>query len=353
MRALVYEGPWTVSLRQHPGPRAPAGGEVVVRVRATGICGTDLGIISGGYPASRPVVLGHESAGEVVAVGPGVGSLRVGSRVAIDPTFYCGFCRMCRTGRQNHCEQKAHTETGVSRDGTFAPLYLTEERFLYELDDHVGFEEATLTEPLSCVLTGVQQLSLRPALRTLVLGGGPIGLLYACVLALHGISGGLVELSEPRRALGAGVLEGWWLAPSLDEAAARGGDEGGGFDLIVDTTGQLAEPALGLLARGGQLLLVGLRHGRASFDPGVIADRSLRIVGSIDSLGTFADACRLIANGSIPARRLVTHAFPLERFGEALQLLGCDVARRCLEPSARALKAVILPSEQAPPPAYA
>jgi threonine dehydrogenase-like Zn-dependent dehydrogenase len=337
MRALVYEGPWKISLQEWPEPPPPRGLQVLVEIRATGICGTDLGIISGRYSAVVPVVLGHESAGVVVAVGEAVTSLAVGSRVAIDPTFFCGHCRMCRTGRQNHCQQKSSTETGVSRDGTFAPLYLTEERFLYEMEDHVAFEEAALTEPLSCVLTGVQQLRLRSDLRALVLGGGPIGILYAAALGLRGLAGGIVEVSAERRQLAEEALGGrWWTTASLD--AAAGGEP---FDLIVDTTGLLAEPALGGLARGGQLLLVGLRPGRANFNPGLIADRSLSILGSIDSLGTFSEAARLIATGGIPVRRIVTHVFALDEIFEALSWLGCDVPSRRLDNSAKALKAIV------------
>lgn len=341
--ALVYEGPWSVGLRPFERPPSPGPGEALVRIKATGICGTDLGIISGAYAARKPVVLGHESTGEVVAVGGAVRGLAPGDRVVIDPTYFCGICRMCRTGRSNHCERKTSTETGVSRDGTFAPLYLTEERFLYRLPDHVGYEEATLTEPLSCTLTGVARLRLRPDLRLLVLGGGPMGVLYANALALHGLTGALVEIAQARRhllppLLPAGIQPCADLDQALTEASCQGV-----FDVIVDTTGCMAETALRHLPRGGQLLLVGLRAGNATFDPRRIADESLAILGSIDSLGTFSAALELIANGTIPARAMISATFPLAEFDIALASLGCDLGERRRTDTASAVKVVLHP----------
>lgn len=129
MLALVYKSAWDVALEERPVPEIKKDNDVLVRIRATGVCGTDLGIISGKYHAVPSTILGHESAGDVIAVGSAVSSLQPGDRVVIDPTYYCGQCEMCRTGRQNHCTHKAVTETGVSADGTFTDYYVTEDRF--------------------------------------------------------------------------------------------------------------------------------------------------------------------------------------------------------------------------------
>lgn len=344
MRAFVYSGPWQVALEDYREPPTPRGSQVLVNVKATGICGTDLGIITGAYAAKIPVVLGHESSGVVSAVGDHVTSFQPGDRVVIDPTFYCGFCEMCRTGRQNHCHQKHVTETGVSQDGTFAPFYLTEERFLYPLAAHLSFREAALTEPLSCVLTGVNQLRLFPGQRTLVIGAGPIGVLYASSLSLHGLSGTILEVSPWRRDKTSAILgDRWSVVGSLDEAIASFPRKEEIFDLVVDTTGRLIESLIPLLARGGQLLVVGLKDCQASFNPGDVANKSLSIIGSIDSLGTFSSACALITNGAIPAGEILSHSFPLEEITNALELLGCDVAKQQLSYDAQAMKVVIEP----------
>ncbi|WP_426734357.1 zinc-dependent alcohol dehydrogenase [Myxococcus faecalis] len=345
MRALVYSAAWELSLQERAEPAAPVRDEVLVRVRATGICGTDLGIIGGEYAARPGVVLGHESSGEVVAVGPAVRDVQVGDRVVIDPTFFCGQCRLCRSGRQNHCERKGETETGVSADGTMAPLHKTTERFLYTLPAHVGFEEASLTEPLSCAVTGANQLRLRPSLRAVVLGGGPMGVLYAWVLSSLGLTGTLVERAPGRRELCREVVDRRWaVAESLDEVCARYARDAAPLDVVVDTTGRMAGDVLPKLSRGGQVLLVGLKRHEVPLDVGAIADRSLSVQGSIDSLdGSFATALHLIGSGVIPARRLVSHQLPLTRFREGLALVGCDVDARRQGAPAGALKVVLQP----------
>jgi L-iditol 2-dehydrogenase len=344
MLASVYYGPWTVSLEDRPEPQSPLGNHALVAVRASGICGTDLGIISGEYEARVPVILGHECAGEVIAKGEEVSSLHIGDRVVVDPTFYCDACAMCRTGRENHCEKKHGTETGVSRDGTFTSFYVTEERFLYRIDDHVSFPEAVLTEPLSCVLTGVSHLRIFPGECSLVIGAGPIGLLYALVLNLRGLSGRIVEKSESRRELSLSLLGKRWIGfASLDDVLAASASNEEVFDLVVDTTGLMSERVIPMMSRGGQLLLVGLRDGMSTFNPGDLANKSLSIIGSIDSLGTFAAAYSLIANGAIPARDIVTHSFALSDIFDALRLLGCDMKTKRRQDLITGMKIVIEP----------
>ncbi|MGP9818696.1 zinc-dependent alcohol dehydrogenase [Salinarimonas sp. NSM] len=346
MKAARFLAPWTLALGDVPDPAAPGPGEVMVRVRATGICGTDIGILSGAYAAQAGVVLGHESTGDVVAAGEGVGSVAVGDRVVIDPTFHCGFCRMCRTNRQNHCERKHGTEAGVSRDGTFAELYACDERFVHRLPDGLSYEAGALTEPLGCALTGVARLDLHLGHRVVVVGAGPLGVLYAHALASRGVRGRLVERSDARRALAADVLPaGWRLAASLDEIAAAYAPDPTPIDVAVDTTSVMVEPLVALMARGGQVLAIGLRPHAVAIDAGAVADRSLAVLGSIDTLeNAFAQALALLASGAVPAEALVTHRLPLSRLPEAVALLGCDIADRRLAPPGAALKVMIDPS---------
>ena len=345
MRGLVFRGSWNVAVESVPEPDAPKGTDVLVRVHATGICGTDIGIVSGAYAAREPVILGHESAGEVVAVGEDVRDLTPGDRVVIDPTYYCGFCLMCRTDRQNHCERKVDTETGVSRDGTFAAYYTTEERFLHRFGSDLSYEEAALTEPLSCVLTGVAQLRLRHDLRTIVIGAGPIGILYAHGLSLSGIDGVLVEVADRRLALAQDAMPARWrtertLAGALKAMRPCTGEA----DLIVDTTGAVTEECAAVLARRGQLLSVGLRAGTARIDMLHVADRSLTILGSIDSLGTFSSALRLIERRALPVDRIITDQMDLEHYAEAFRGVGCDIAARRRNNDARSLKTILRPA---------
>lgn len=342
MDALVYEGPWKVGLRSAAQP-VPSSSQALVRVHATGICGTDLGIISGAYPARPAVILGHEAAGTVVQVGEQVDDLAVGDRVVIDPTYACGACRMCRTGRGNHCLHKPSTEAGVSCDGAFAPYYCAEARSLHRLADSVGFDEAVLVEPLSCALTGVSRLRLRPDLIAVVIGGGPMGVLCAYALSIAGLQGAIVERSEHRRVATVGAVpSGFGVYESLAAAIAAVGWQGT-CDVAVDTTGTQAQEALSVLAPGGQVLAMGLGRGQAIIDPAQMANRSISLIGSIDSLGTFAAAAHLVTCGRVPAPRILSASFPLADFKLALADLGCDLDRQVRGVPSQALKLVLHP----------
>ncbi|WP_433942859.1 zinc-dependent alcohol dehydrogenase [Paenibacillus sp. SN-8-1] len=342
MLALVYKSAWDVALEERPVPEITRDNQVLVRIHATGVCGTDLGIVSGRYHASSSIILGHESAGEVVSIGSAVSTLKPGDRVVIDPTYYCGHCEMCRTGRQNHCLHKAVTETGVSADGTFTDYYITEDRFLYKLADHVTYEEATLTEPLSCILTGINQIQLLPNFRTIVLGAGPIGMLYSYALASKGVTGSIVDISRDRLKMASSITpERWQTHESFESAIEALAPSNHQVDLIVDTTGVVGTQVLANLAHGGYLMLVGLRDGISSFNPKEIVDRSLKIIGSIDSLGTFSTAHYMIEQHIVPAQKIITHTYPLDQYIEAFSALGCDLNEKTLNPSSQAIKVIL------------
>lgn len=345
MNALIFNAPWELEMGEAEEMTPVSPDDVVVDMRAIGICGTDLGIVSGQYPPVRPpVVLGHEAAGIVHAVGEDVTDLVVGERVVIDPTFSCGYCRMCTTGRSNHCLHKDGTECGVSADGMFRRQHRTKRRFLHRFPDSVAFEAAALTEPLSCAMTGVQQLNLRTDYTAAVVGGGPMGLLYAHVLAVHGVRGHLVETSPARRELAEQALPpGWHGAENLAQASASSAVSAG-LDVVVETSGAAVGDALDHLERGGQILSVGLGGGSLTLDPSIFADHSKRLVGSIDSLdGSFAAALDLVVNDRVPTDVLASHRFALEDYASAFELLGVDLNARRRLPPGPALKVVLTP----------
>jgi threonine dehydrogenase-like Zn-dependent dehydrogenase len=335
MTALKFRGPWDLALTEVPRLRATGPDDVVVDVAYTGICGTDLGIVSGSYPVAVPgVTLGHESTGIVAEVGPEVTSFAVGDRVVINPTPYCGTCRMCRTNRINHCEGKHGTESGVSYDGTYAHAYKTTSGFLRRVPDHVSLRAAALTEPLSCVVSGVRKL-VPPSLsaHTVVFGAGPLGLLYAWALTLKGLSPVVIESAPARLAFAAKVLpESIPAFASLDEARrAHFGDPAAPLDVVVDTTSGLLQELYEELAPGGTFLSIGLKSRQVTLDAMHLADRSLSVIGSIDSLhGSFDEAFHLVVSGRVPAERLVSHVVPLAEYASAFALLGCDIDGRKL-----------------------
>ncbi len=345
MRAFVYAGPWSAAVTDRQAPFIRDQDEVLFRVRSTGICGTDLGILSGDYHAQPDTILGHEAAGVITAIGDAVKGFKVGDRVVLDPTYFCGRCRMCRTNRRNHCEHKGSTETGVSSDGTFAEYHVTDSSFLRLIPDHVSFDEATFTEPLSCALTGVKRLTLRSDHRLAVIGGGPMGLLYMSLLNLRGCRGWLIEQSAERRSVCARALPaGWEIAGRIEDVIASYGSEQNALDIVVDTTARVAGEILPHMARGGQVLAVGLKKSVSEIDIGMVADRSLALIGSIDTEdNSFDEALELISRGAVPVAMFVTHRYPLDSIGEGLSLLGCDMGEHVKHTPGFAIKVVINP----------
>ncbi len=342
MYSLVYKSVWNIELEKARTYKKPEGKQVVVRIHSTGICGTDLGIISGKYYAKPSVVLGHESAGEVIEIGDDVVNVNVGDRVVIDPTYYCGVCQMCRTNRQNHCLSKSHTESGVSSDGTFTPFYTTDERFLYKLSEGTDYDEASMTEPLSCVLTAIDKLNIRKEYKTLIIGAGPMGMLFSYALNAIGISGGIVEASKNRKELVQSIVsDNWKVFQHFDEAVEFIGNNNNQVDCIIDTSGTLPDDILSYITSGGVLALVSLKDSKISLNPREIADRSIRISGSIDSIGTFNSALHLIESGKIPVSKLITHVYRLEDYEEAFNKLGYDIENRQESSEKDAIKVVM------------
>lgn len=337
MKALKFNGVWDVSSVDVPSLECVDSNDVIVSIEVCGLCGTDVGIITGDYPVAIPgTTLGHESTGTVLKIGCAVTSFKPGDRVVINPTYSCGECRMCQTGSPNHCERKQGTEAGVSYDGAFANQYRAKESSLIHLDDHVSFEEGALTEPLSCTITGVDKLNITHTnIRACVIGAGPMGMLYLWSLHLRGVNAFLVEKNEHRYQFAQNVLpEGGRIYRDFKEAMREEyGSDDEMLDLCVDTTGYLSEVVFDRLAPGGKLLNVALKDFTARLDVLKIADKSLSVIGSIDSLNhSFDRAYATIRDGKIPVGKIVSHSFDFNDYLEAFTLVGCNIAAKKQQP---------------------
>jgi L-iditol 2-dehydrogenase len=337
VKALKYRDTWDIDVVETEDLHPVTADEVIVAVKYCGICGTDVGIVSGDYPAAvKGVTLGHEASGTVTAIGAEVKNITVGERVAINPTFYCGECRMCRTGRINHCEKKSGTESGVSYDGAFAGWYRTKAGYVHAIPDGVSLQAATLTEPLSCTLSGVRKLQSVPVnAYAYIFGAGPMGILYAWALSLQDIVPAVIETAPARREFVQDCLpEGVKVYDSL--AAARSkqfNDVKAPLDLVVDTTAGLLEELYPQLACGGTYMSIGLKRKSARINTMELADKSLSLCGSIDSLhGAFEEAFHLIVTNAVPAAKIISHVFPLDQFKLGFATIGCDIDAQALVP---------------------
>jgi 2-desacetyl-2-hydroxyethyl bacteriochlorophyllide A dehydrogenase len=320
MRAVVIDEPGKIRVDQVPDPEfGPK--DVVVKVGACGICGTDIHIIDGEFPPTKyPIIPGHEFGGKVVAVGEEVTGIKVGDRVGVDPTLNCGECYFCQRGQGNLCER--WNAVGVTTTGGFAECVAVPERTVYPLPEGMSFAEAALIEPVSCVVHGFHMLQPHVGDSYLIFGAGPMGLQNAQVARFNGARVVAIVDINPRRLEVARSFGFDVVGASLEEVrhvAPRG------FDNVIEATGKtnVAEKAIDAVIRRGKLLLFGVcpPGEKAAYDAFKIYNQEITILGTMAVLNSYGPAIDVISAGAVDAKKMVTHTFPIDQFEEAVELV--------------------------------
>jgi 2-desacetyl-2-hydroxyethyl bacteriochlorophyllide A dehydrogenase len=319
MRAAVIDKPNQIHVGNVPDP-IPGTGEVVVKVGAVGICGSDLNIAAGLFPPTPfPIIPGHEFAGQVVALGAEVDFLAVGDRVAVDPSLYCGHCRWCRIGRGNLCDNWG--ATGDTVNGAAAEYVAVPANNCHHLPDHLNYQQGALVEPLSCAVHAIDLLKPKVGESALVVGAGTMGLLTAQLIARSGANPVvMVDRNSDRLPL-ARQLGATDATDDLATAVETFGD----FDIVVDATGSPAamQAAFGAVGKGGRFMVVGVAPPDALLQvpPFQVYNSELTILGSMAVLNSFAPALKLVADGTVTVDPLLTHALPIDDYVAALDLV--------------------------------
>ena len=318
MHAAVLRGPRDVRVEQRAQP-SPGPGEAVVRVFASGLCGTDYRIWNGDRPVDYPRVMGHEFIGEVMAVGDDVTNVRPGQKVAVEPNYSCGHCALCREGNRNLCLSR--TAVGIDVNGGFAEQACLPARCCWPAPAEISDDQLMLAEPLAVVVRAVARGEARRGESAAVLGVGALGLLAIQVLKAKGLRVLAVGRTEHRQhlagALGADEFTTSGEGGATEAARVFSGREG--VDLVIETagTGVAVEQALELTHPGGRVVLTGLPHEASTVTFFGVVRRELRIIGSMIYQQEFPEAIRLLSTGAVTVDRLVTHRFPLARITEA------------------------------------
>jgi (R,R)-butanediol dehydrogenase / meso-butanediol dehydrogenase / diacetyl reductase len=337
VKAAVYTGPGSVEVTTVPDASPTSDDDVIVRVERCGICGSDLRALA--VPPEMEyepgVVVGHEFVGEVVDARRRAG-IRAGDRVAVLPNIPCGRCHYCRAGRVNLCTDFTHL--GAMRDGGAAELAAAPASMLHALPESLDWETAALTEPLACVLNGTRRANLHPGAPALILGAGPIGLLFLAVARLAGA--GPIIVSEPhaeRRAWAARHGADVVCDPAAESIADVVADATGGLgvEVAIDAVGSLLTDAVAAVRKGGRALVFGLNfRARATLSPADIASREVAIEGVYIASGTFPLALDLLAGHPETFRPLITHRLPLDAFWDGIAAMRDGSAMKVmLEPA--------------------
>jgi L-iditol 2-dehydrogenase len=340
MRVAVLNRPGEVAVVDRPPPE-PGPDEVLVRVHAVGVCGSDTHYFDHGrigrFVVESPLVLGHEASGVIEDVGSEVDPARVGERVSIEPGVPCRQCAQCLAGRYNLCPDMVFHATPPV-DGSLAELVVIHQAFAHAVPDSVGDEEAALLEPLSVGIWACRKGQVGPGSRVLVTGAGPIGLVCVEVARACGASevvvsdvnaerlGVAMELGATDTFLSGSVaLEDWYAGRPAPEVLLECSGHAGA---TVD--------AIRVLAPAGRAVLVGMGGDGLALPLSVVQERELVVTGTFRYANTWPTAIGLVASGRVDLARLVTGRFPLAESAAAL-----TAARD----TPGAIKAVINPQE--------
>ncbi len=307
-------------------------GEVLIKVRACGVCGTDYHIMTGEFGSNRPVIMGHEFAGEVVAVGGEVRKAKIGDHVTADINVSCGECYFCRMGQKIMCPELR--QIGSTINGAFAEYIKVPQGQVYQLPAAMSWEMGAYVEPLACVLRGLEVLQATPGSTIAVLGGGPMGLAFCQMLNRQGAA--KLLLSEPNelrrtRALkvGADVV----IDPRKEDLAAivKRETDGRGADYVVEAVGSAPtfRQAFDIVRRGGRILVYGIAGAEndVSIKPRQIYNKELSIVSSFcGTYQTWPQAISLLDQGRFDPKPIVTQIVPLQQAAEVVRNLSTDLS---------------------------
>lgn len=333
MRAACYIGDRSLAVVEVEA-RAPQAHEVAIDVGFTGICGTDLHVLGGAMDrrVSIPAILGHEMAGTVAAIGEGVEEWGLGARVSVMPLRWCGECPACRAGHTHICHRLDFL--GIDSPGSMQTQWIVPADVLVALPPSLALMHAALAEPTAVAVHDVSRAALRAGERVVVVGGGPIGVLIACVARARGADVVLLEVSERRlelaRELGFEALDS--SRPQAEEFIADW-TGGAGADVAFEVSGAVAglQTATGVLATRGRLVVVAIHPTPQPVDLFRVFWRELTIIGArVYERPDFEEAVRLLDSGEIPAERLITRVAPLGEVANAFAELEAGTAMKVL-----------------------
>ena len=347
MQALVVTEPDRFEIREVPVP-VPGSNEVLARVRAVSICGTDAHLIHGDYPGfwppAFPFIPGHEWAGEIAALGPGADKYgwEVGDRVAGTSHDACGVCRECVEGRYNLCENYGraglHRQYGHNHQGADAEYVVQGVKTIFALPDALSFEDGALIDPASIALHVANRANITPGDTVVITGAGAIGLLGGDAARIRG-AGRVIVVGRGRRLAKAAALgfETVDYGAGHPVAAVRAMTGGLGVDVALECAGvpEAVEWALEMLRRGGRCAAVGIPTVGVEIAMQKLVLDELELVGSRASAGEMRRVMPHVVDGRMRVRELITHRFPLARYDEALATFN--------DRSSGAIKIVVTP----------
>jgi L-iditol 2-dehydrogenase len=332
-KAMMMVDVKTIEQKEIPMPDLLESTDVLVQIKAVGICGSDVNYFAhGGSTFAKvryPHILGHEAAGVIVAVGDDVKNLCAGDRVAIEPGVPCGECDLCKAGKYNLCRDVSFMGIPIYKpysEGAFVEYTIRPASWVYKLPDSVTFEEGAMIEPLSVGMQAVSLCKVQAGQTALVLGCGPISLCVMLSLRAVGIhTVFMVDIDKPRTEI-AKNIGAMYAFNALDDDAKRvimDETSGKGVDLVFDTTNYmpLVNDSFNYLNKAGEVVLIGVPHDDyISIHYRELFMRQATLHTSFRYANQYPSAIRLVSQGVIPIGKIITHSFAFDRTQEAFEL---------------------------------
>lgn len=322
MKAIIFDAPGKIRIGEVPDPVLDAE-EVLISVKAAGLCGTDLHINEGDFIATYPLIPGHEFAGEVLEIGKNVQNFKPGDRVAVEPGVFCRKCSFCRENRENFCVNfKAY---GVHFNGGFAEMVAVREENVYNIQS-LSYLEGAMVEPIGCGIHGIRQVGIDIGDHVLIFGCGPIGLILMQLVKNSGAASitmidKVKEKLDLAKKLGATntLIADERLSENLKDIRSEG------FQVVIDATGlpAVVQNMFNYVRDRGRLLFFGVCPSDVKIEvsPYDIYKRELKIYGTFALLHTSLPAIEMIREKKINAEALISHRFPLNDFMDAMDLM--------------------------------
>jgi L-iditol 2-dehydrogenase len=327
MKAAVLMKPGVIEIVERDIP-TPAKDEALIRVKAVGLCGSDVHYYEHGkigpYVVEKPIILGHESAGEIVSLGSDVRHLAIGQRVTVEPGVTCGRCNYCKTGRYNLCPDVKFLAT-PPYDGAFCEYICIRADFLYSIPDHMSYEAAALVEPFSVGLHAVKRGHLKAGESVAILGMGPIGLLAVAAAKSAGAKRIIGVDLEDFRLSAAGKMGATDVINLRNEDvrdAIRRLTGNQGVDLAIETAGNAnaLQTALSSVRRGGRVVIVGLPpQEEVAMNVPSLVDNEIDIYGVFRYANTYPSGVEILASGDIHINDIITDYFSLDEVPRAFE----------------------------------
>ncbi len=331
MKAVFLLRKKEFEVREVPKPE-PKEKEVLIRVKTVGICGSDVhyytkGRIGSQQVIGKPLIIGHELSGDVAALGKGVKGFRIGQRVVVEPAIPCGNCEVCREGRENICPDVRFLGTPPV-DGAFCEYIVMPEENVFPLPNQLSYAEGVMMEPLAIGVYAVKLARLIPGETVAILGSGPIGL--ATLLAAKAAGAVLIfatDLIPERLNVAKKIGAHHTFNPEKEDIVKIITEltKGRGADVTFEAAGkeETVNQALKITALGGRVMIIGIPEADAiTYEPHQMRRKELLIQNVRRSLRTTGTSIKLVKEGLINLKPLITHYYPLEKISEAFELVS-------------------------------